>query len=148
MTETPFKPSFGARLKLRWQLLLRWILHLWVKAKVLPDLDGNSGLPPGESVCYVMADYALRTLAPDPNTGRPHRAMMLLYEGENAIEKIYAAAGRFDDSKESADTVRGTYGEYVRNHDGELVYFEPAVMVAPTERVSTTSAQVCLSSFL
>lgn len=82
----------------------------------------------------VMADYILRAFVPEPDTGRPHRAMMLLYEGENAIEKIYQAAGSFDDSKESADTVRGTYGENVRDHDGNLIYFEPAVMVAPTER--------------
>lgn len=80
----------------------------------------------------VLADYALRALAPEPDTGRPHRAMLMLFEGEDAISKIYAAAGSFDDSKESADTVRGTHGEYVRNHDGELVYFEPAVLVSPT----------------
>ena len=79
----------------------------------------------------VLADYALRALAPDPETGRPHRAMLLFYEGENAIEKIYTAAGSFDDSKESADTVRGTYGEYVRDHAGNLIYFEPSVLVAP-----------------
>ncbi len=80
----------------------------------------------------VLADYALHALAPAPDTGRPHRAMLLLFEGEDAISKIYETAGSFDDSKESADTVRGTHGEYVRNHAGELIYFEPAVLVAPT----------------
>ncbi|MBC8207136.1 MAG: nucleoside-diphosphate kinase [Kiritimatiellales bacterium] len=80
----------------------------------------------------VLADYVLRALTPEPGTGRPHRAMLLLFEGENAIQKIYETAGSFDDSKESADTVRGTHGEYVRNHDGELIYFEPAVLVAPS----------------
>ena len=80
----------------------------------------------------VLADYVLRALAPEPGSSRPHRAMLMLFEGENAIKKIYDAAGSFDDSKESADTVRGTHGEYVRNHDGELIYFEPAVLVSPT----------------
>lgn len=89
-----------------------------------PDID--------EDKRDVLADYVLRALLPVPETERPHRTMLLLFEGENAIEKIYRAAGSFDDSKESADTVRGTYGDYVRDPEGTLIYFEPAVLVAPT----------------
>ncbi len=51
-----------ARLRLRWQLFLRWVLNLWVKAQVLPDADGNTGVPAGGAVCYVMADYALSSV--------------------------------------------------------------------------------------
>ena len=80
----------------------------------------------------ILADYVTRALTPDPETNRRHRAMMLLYEGENAISKIYEVAGSFDDSKESADTVRGTYGDYVRDGEDNLVYFEPAVLISPT----------------
>jgi nucleoside diphosphate kinase len=58
--------------------------------------------------------------------------MLLLFEGENAIRKIHDAAGGFDDTQESADTVRGTYGDSVYDPDGNLVYFEPAVLIAPT----------------
>jgi glycerol-3-phosphate O-acyltransferase len=54
--------TFLARLHLHWQLLLRWILNLWVKAQVLPDADGNAGVPAGGPVCYVMADYALSSV--------------------------------------------------------------------------------------
>lgn len=54
--------SFLARLKLRWELLLRWVLHWWVKAQVLPDADGATGVPPGGAVVYVMADYALTSV--------------------------------------------------------------------------------------
>lgn len=80
----------------------------------------------------VLADYVLRALAPEKETGRPHRVMMLLFEGENAIRKIHDAAGGFDDAQESADTVRGTYGDTVHDPDGNLVYFEPAVLIGPT----------------
>ena len=62
MTAGVTKLTLPARINLRWQLFLRWILHLWVKAKVLPDADGNAGLPKGEHVCYVMADYALSSV--------------------------------------------------------------------------------------
>ena len=92
----------------------------------------------------ILADYVVRALTPDPGTDRRHRTMMLLYEGENAIEKIFAVAGSFDDSKESADTVRGTYGDYVRDPEGNLTYFEPAVLVAPT----LSSAQKTLSLWM
>lgn len=62
MTAGITRLTLPARLKLHWQLLLRWILHLWVKAQVLPDADGNTGLPQGENVCYVMADYAFSSV--------------------------------------------------------------------------------------
>ncbi|MEM1411775.1 MAG: 1-acyl-sn-glycerol-3-phosphate acyltransferase, partial [Pseudomonadota bacterium] len=54
--------TFFSRLKLQWELLLRWLLNLWVKAQVLPDADGEKGLPKGGAVCYVMADYALSSV--------------------------------------------------------------------------------------
>jgi nucleoside diphosphate kinase len=80
----------------------------------------------------LLSEYVLRAFRPDPDTGRPHRVMLLFFEGEAAIRKIYAAAGDFDDTQESADTVRGTFGDCVHDPDGNIVYFEPAVLVAPT----------------
>jgi len=94
--------------------------------------------------CDILADYVLRALTPDPETDRRHRAMLLLFEGEDAIKKIYAAAGTFGDTRESADTVRGTFGDYVCGPDDSLVYFEPAVLVAP----SVKSAKRTLSLWL
>jgi len=80
----------------------------------------------------ILADYVQRAFSPEPDTGRTHRVMMLLFEGEDAIAKIYKAAGGFDDVLESADTVRGTYGDCIRDLDGNVIYFEPSVLVAPT----------------
>jgi nucleoside diphosphate kinase len=80
----------------------------------------------------VLSEYVLRAFSPNTETGKLHRVMLLLFEGENAIRKIHDAAGGFDDTQESADTVRGTYGDSVYDPDGNLVYFEPAVLIAPT----------------
>ena len=80
----------------------------------------------------ILADYVLRAFGPETDTGRPHRVMMLFFEGEDAIKKIYAAAGGFDDTQESSDTVRGTYGDCIRDSAGKVIYFEPSVLVAPT----------------
>lgn len=62
MTTETNSLSLSARIKLRWNLLLGGILHLWVKARVLPDVEGKTGVPPGSPVCYVMADYALSSV--------------------------------------------------------------------------------------
>jgi nucleoside diphosphate kinase len=80
----------------------------------------------------MLPEYVLRALGPESDTGRPHRVMLLLFEGEGAICKIRDAAGTFDDTTESADTIRGTYGDCVRDTSGNVIYFEPAVLVAPT----------------
>ena len=97
-------------------------------AEVMRHQEGTS-----EETRAMLADYVLRALAPKADTGRPHRALMLFFEGENAIRKIHDAAGGFDDTQESADTVRGTYGDSVYDSEGKLVYFEPAVLIGPTE---------------
>lgn len=80
----------------------------------------------------MLSDYVLRAFAPETDTGRRHRTLILFFEGDNAIRKIHDAAGGFDDAQESADTVRGTYGDVVRDPDGNIVYFEPAVLLGPT----------------
>jgi glycerol-3-phosphate O-acyltransferase len=50
------------RIRMRWKLLLRGILHLWVKSRVLPDALGEIGVEHGQPVCYVMDDYALSSV--------------------------------------------------------------------------------------
>jgi glycerol-3-phosphate O-acyltransferase len=62
MNDQPAQVVSGLSLRLRWQLLLRWVLHLWVRARVLADSEGEVGAPQGKPVCYVMNDYALSSL--------------------------------------------------------------------------------------
>ncbi len=87
----------------------------------------------------LLSDYIEREFAPASN-GQCHRVLMLLFEGENAIRKLRDAIGGFEDSIESADTIRGTYGDYIKASDGTVTYFEPAVLVGP----STKSVKVTL----
>ena len=82
----------------------------------------------------ILADYVLRAYAPDPATGRRRRVLMLLFEGENAIEKIYRVAGPIRPNSESGETVRDTYGDYIVDERGEVRYVEPAVLVAPNRQ--------------
>lgn len=51
-----------AKLKLRWYLLLRAVLGLWVKPRIKADPDGNTGITSDKPVCYVMDSYALSSV--------------------------------------------------------------------------------------
>lgn len=79
----------------------------------------------------ILADYVLRAYSPDAKTGRKHRVMMLLFEGEDAIRTLARTAGSLRQSG-AGETVRDTYGDYVVNDSGELIYVEPAVLIGPT----------------
>lgn len=80
----------------------------------------------------ILADYIHRAYAPDPKSGRPRRVMMLLFEGEDAVRKIAKATGKVRHSTEASDTARGTYGDFIRDEQGQVRYVEPALMIGWT----------------
>ncbi len=82
----------------------------------------------------LLVDYVRQNLSPDPDTGLAKRAMLLLFEGENAIQRIWDATGPVElDPLKSGLTVRDTFGDYIRDASGKVTYFEPAVLVASSE---------------
>lgn len=84
----------------------------------------------------LLSEYIEREFAPTED-GQVHRVLMFLFEGENAVRKLRDAIGGFEDSIESADTIRGTYGDYIKDNEGNVTYFEPAVLTAPTLEIAT-----------
>lgn len=80
----------------------------------------------------ILPEYIEREFSPTED-GQVHRVLMLLFEGEKAIRKLRDAVGGFEDSIESADTIRGTYGDYIKAHDESVTYFEPAVLAGPSK---------------
>jgi glycerol-3-phosphate O-acyltransferase len=56
------KLGFFAALKLSWLMLLRAILHWWVKARTLPDPIDDLNINREKPVCYIIDSYALSTL--------------------------------------------------------------------------------------
>ncbi len=85
-----------------------------------------------EAIRDILADYILRAYAPDPRSGRRHRVMMLLFEGEDAVGKVYRAAGPLHPGMEAGETVRDTFGDFILGEDGKVRYVEPAVLVGVT----------------
>ena len=80
----------------------------------------------------LIGDYIAEAYAPNPLTGHERRVMLLLFEGENAVEKIWRVTGSAAARPDCGETVRETYGEYVADEDGHVRYFEPAVLVGPS----------------
>ena len=90
-----------------------------------------------QEVGDLLADYVLRAYSPDPATGRPHRCICLLFEGEDAIRKIYEVTGSLRQRWCSGLSVRDTYGDFVTDETtGKLTYFEPAVIVGTSPEIA------------
>lgn len=81
----------------------------------------------------LIAQYILDSYAPIATTGKRRRVMMLLFEGEEAIRKIWDVTGSATLKEGSGQTVRDTYGDYIVDAQGDVRHFEPAVLVAPNK---------------
>ena len=88
--------------------------------------------PQDKKIQELIHDYILKNLSPDPKTGRPRRVMMLLFKGDDAVRKIRSVVGHISTERQSGETIRDTYGDLITNENGEVQYFEPAVLAAPT----------------
>ncbi len=75
--------------------------------------------------------YVLKQLAPDPKTGRRRRVMMMLFRGDEAVRKVRSVVGNLSPDRRSGETIRDTYSDLIVEDNGEVRYFEPAVLAAP-----------------
>ncbi len=88
--------------------------------------------PQDRKIQELIRQYILDNYSPDPKTGQRRRVMMLLFRGEDAVRKVRQVVGSFQPDKGTAgETIRDTYGDYVVGPDGQVKYFEPAVLAAP-----------------
>jgi nucleoside diphosphate kinase len=58
--------------------------------------------------------------------------MMLLFQGEDAVRKTRSVIGNIGQDRRGGETIRDTYGDLITDEDGQVRYFEPAVLAAPT----------------
>jgi len=64
------------------------------------------------------------------------RCMLMLFRGPDAVRHLkHDVIGSFTEEP-VGDTVRGTYGDFVRDAEGHIRYFEPAAITAPSAEVS------------
>ena len=90
----------------------------------------ESSTPAHRDVDELLSRYVLTHFS--PSAGHHPRALLLVFQGEGAVEKIRAAVGHILHDDPSGQTIRDTFGDYITNAAGELTYFEPAAL-APND---------------
>jgi nucleoside diphosphate kinase len=99
--------------------------------------------PQDRKIQELIRQYILDNYSPDPKTGQRKRVMMLLFRGEDAVRKVRQVVGNFQADKGAAgETIRDTYGDYVVDPDGQVKYFEPAVLAAPSSEEAETKLKL------
>ena len=91
-------------------------------------------------ICPPETDPAIRTawhnyidtsLRRENPLGSLPRCMFLMFRGSNAVRHLKEdVIGGFTEQP-VGDTVRGTFGDFIRDADGHIHYFEPAVITCP-----------------
>jgi nucleoside diphosphate kinase len=76
-------------------------------------------------------EYIDESLRKDNPWGVLPRCMLLLLRGENAVRCLKEEIiGSFTE-KPVGDSVRGTFGDFIRDREGNIRHFEPAVITCP-----------------
>lgn len=87
--------------------------------------------PQDRSIQELIRSYILKNLTPDPKSGRRRRVMMLLFKGEDAVRKVRSVVGNARAERTGGESIRDTYGDLILDDNGQMRYFEPAVLAAP-----------------
>lgn len=80
----------------------------------------------------ALVDYIDQNLRRENILRQDNRCLFLLFEGKDAVERIYDVVGELTTAAESEairGTIRGTYSDYVTTPHGTVRYFEPAVLL-------------------
>jgi len=98
--------------------------------------------PQDRRIQELIYKYILQNFSPDPKTGRRRRVMMLLFQGEDAVRKTRSVIGNIGPERRGGETIRDTYGDLIMDEDGEVRYFEPAVLAAPTPEEAESKLKI------
>jgi nucleoside diphosphate kinase len=77
----------------------------------------------------LIRDYVLKNFTAEKNGQKP-RALMLVFRGADAVDKIHRAVGHIVHERTSGETIRDTFGDYITDENGKVSYFEPAVLAS------------------
>jgi nucleoside diphosphate kinase len=101
-------------------------------AKEYAEVVISANDPQDRRIQEHLRDYILQNFTPDAKTGKRRRVMVLLFRGEDAVRKVRSVVGNLGPDRRVGETIRDTYGDYIVDATGNMKYFEPAVLAAPT----------------
>ena len=87
--------------------------------------------PQDRQIQELLCQYVIQNFSPEPKTGRRRRIMMLLFRGNDAVRKVRSVVGNLSPERRVGETIRDTYGDLITDDNGQIRYFEPAVLAAP-----------------
>ena len=88
--------------------------------------------PQDRKIQELLKSYVLENFSPDPKTDRHRRVMVLLFRGDDAVRKVRSVVGNLSPNRRGGETIRDTYSDLITDDSGNVRYFEPAVLAAPT----------------
>ena len=77
----------------------------------------------------LIRQYVLKNFTGKVN-GQMARALVLVFRGPDAVEKIHHTIGHIVHERTSGETIRDTFGDYITDESGKVIYFEPAALAA------------------
>ena len=84
--------------------------------------------PSNRATQELIRDYVLKNFSGNVN-GQRARALLLVFRGPDAVDKIHRTIGHIVHERTSGETIRDTFGDYITDN-GKVVYFEPAALAA------------------
>src|SRR6266403_3894319 len=75
----------------------------------------------------LLREYVLKNFTGNIQGQQP-RVLLLVFRGPDAVEKMHRTVGHIVNERTSGETVRDTYGDYIGDENGKVVYFEPGVL--------------------
>jgi len=100
---------------------------------------------PGDTdpaIAEAWRKYIDESLRRDNPWNHLPRCMLLLFKGPNAVRCLKEEViGAFTEHP-SGDTIRGTYGDFLRDEKKNIRYFEPAVLTCPDPEMSNSHLEL------
>jgi nucleoside diphosphate kinase len=84
----------------------------------------------------ALIEYVNDKLRKNNKLGISNRTMLLLLEGEDAVNVLHNNVIGPISEHLKGDTIRGTYGDCIKFDDGRVEYFEPAVLTSTDPTVN------------
>jgi nucleoside diphosphate kinase len=112
--------------------------RMYVFSDAFVDAYRKIVCPPGAepSIEAAWHRYLDESFRPKNPWGFLPRCMLLLFRGPNAVRHLKDdVIGGFTEHP-VGDTIRGTYGDFVRDGSGTIRYFEPAVITCPDPKLN------------
>jgi nucleoside diphosphate kinase len=98
--------------------------------------------PQDRKIQELLRDYVLQNLSPDPKNGRRRRAMVMLFSGDEAVRKVRSVVGNLNPERRVGESIRDTFGDLIMDENGQVRYFEPAVLASPNAAEAETKLKL------